>query len=741
VPVLFAIFFISGFTALQYQVVWQRMLGLFSGSDVRSVTIIVAAYLAGLGLGSLVGGFLSDLLSNRQCVYIYSWCNLGIAIFALSSRWLFYDFLFLQLRHLARSPAVTLPIAFLSLLIPTLLMGVSLPLLAKAIGRSAAAAAPRIGWLYGVNTLGSGLGSLVSGWYLVGTLGYVGTVYLGAALNALVAAIAVACAHQLEGGSPVLSSKDDGAAESPATAGSVAEWCCLVFLSGFIAISLEILWFRVLDVALQSNAYTYAHLLAFILASNALGSLVGAKCLRFVRNPRRVFLAIQGCVTAYAAIAIWLIGLYWQSRPDLRADIGYIDPNHLTGGVAFKYLALPLAAIVLPNFLLGVNFPLVQQAIQTDDRRIGRRVGLVLVTNILGNTAGSLVTGLVLLDRLGTAASLRLLLLMGLGFAIALQPYWRKAKAISGLVGILLATLAFFPSNPRLWASLHGISSQDYFIAAEDSTGVATIAEVDGRGALYASGQIQANFPYLHVHALLGTIPALLHPKPTDITIIGLGSGGTPHTFGVHPLTQHIRVVEILGAELPVLQAYAKTPVGQPLNALFQDPRYDIVVGDGRQELAIADRQFDIIEADAIQPWRSRAGMLYSKEFFQEVRSHLAPGGFFAEWNVGYGAEQTFRHVFPYVTTVQLTWDLGVLIGGEQPIEFDKATLLSQLQSPAVLEFLDRAGVDVVAIRRDVKAAKVRMYSHANDGQPPAINTDLFPSSEYYLNRPLWPHS
>ncbi|MCU0532864.1 MAG: fused MFS/spermidine synthase [Hydrococcus sp. Prado102] len=741
-PALFAIFFISGFTALLYQVVWQRMLGLFSGSDVRSVTIIVAAYLAGLGVGSLLGGIWSDRLSNRQIVRVYGFCNLGIAVFAVFSRFLFYDLLFLELRYLARSPAITLLIAFLSLLIPTILMGLSLPLLSKALGRSALLAASRIGWLYGINTLGSGLGSFVGGWYIVGSFGYEKTVYLGAFLNAVVALVAIASSSQFKrdyAGHTDKSDRQDTTITShnPSVAPSVTEWCFLVFLSGFTAISLEIIWFRVLDIALQSNAYTYAHLLAFILISNAIGSMLGAKAVRFIRRPRRVFLSIQGIVAAYSAIAIWLIGLYWQSHPNLREDIGYIDPNNITAAVVFKYLVLPLVMIVLPNLLLGFYFPLVQKAIQTDDRAIGRRVGLILVANILGNTTGSLVTGLILLDRLGTSTSLRLLVLLGLGFVIAIRPNWMRAKFISVLALILIATVVFFPSNTRLWASLHGIKPQDYFILAEDSTGVAAIAQTNQHGTLFASGQAQANFPYLHVHALLGTIPALLHPNPAQITIIGLGSGGTPHTIGANPLTTRIRIVEIMGAELPVLKEYSTTPIGKPLKYLFQDPRYQIDIGDGRRELVLSERKFDIIEADAIQPWRSRAGMLYSQEFFQEVRSRLAPGGFFVEWNVGSQAQQTFRNVFPFVTQLDLTVDLSILIGSDRPVEFDPEALLTKLESPAVLDFMAKAGVDVEAIRTDVLAAGVSMYSHVRDGQPQAINTDLFPRSEYYLNRSL----
>jgi spermidine synthase len=735
-PAIFAIFFVSGFTALLYQVVWQRMLGLFSGSDVRSASIVVASYLAGLGLGSLMGGLLSDRLSSRRAVQVYGFCNLGIAAFAVCSRFLFYDLLFRQLRSLAQSPALMLAIVFISLLIPTTLMGLSLPLLSKAISRSADKAAFRIGLLYGVNTLGSGLGTLLSGWYITGTLGYERTVYLGAVLSALVALVTLGCAHLFEG-DRICQDIDIATVVLPQQpVGSlISEWYLLVFLSGFTAISLEILWFRVLDIALQSIAYTYAHLLAFILASNALGSAVGAATLRFIHNPKQVFLWIQGLVATYSAIAIWSIGLYWQAHPDLRADIGYIDLKNISPSVVFKYVVLPFVMMVPPNLLLGFYFPLVQKAIQTDDRRIGLRVGLIQVANILGNTTGSLLTGLILLDRLGTADSLRILALLGLGFVFMLRPNWMRAKPIGVLALVLIAILVSFPSNKRLWAAFHSIKPQQYFIVAEDSTGVAAIAEVNQQGTLLASGQAQASFPYMHVHVLLGTIPALLHPNPTQVMIIGLGSGGTPHTAGVNPSTQHIRVIELLGAELSVLQEYAKTPVGKPLRFLFQDPRYEIGVGDGRRELVLANRQFDIIEADAINPWRSRAGMLYSQEFFREVQSHLAPGGISVQWDVGPATEQTFRCVFPYVTQVDMSGSLSFLLGSDRLVDFNRQALLAKLDSPEVLRFLAQAGANVAAIRADVKTASVHMYSHVKNGQPQAIDTDLFPRSEYYLNR------
>lgn len=732
-PLLFLLYFISGFTALLYQVAWQRMLGLFSGSDVRSVTIIVASYLFGLGLGNLLGGSISDRLSSKRCVAVYGCCNLGIATFALASRFIFYDLLFLRLQHLAQSLLVTLGIVFLSLLIPTVLMGISLPMLSKAVNRSAEGAASLIGWLYGFNTLGSGLGTLISGWYIVGTLGYDKTVYLGAALSFLVGISALTLAgrfpriqpQQPDSNQPALARKKQR---------SLRSWYLLVFLSGFTAISWEIIWFRVLDIALQSNAYTYGHLLAFVLIGSAIGSMVGAKTVAYVRRPKQVFLIIQGVIALYSAIAIWGIGLYWQAHPSLRSGEGFIDPNNINGGILFEYLVVPGIITILPSVLMGFYFPLVQKAVQQNNGEIGKRVGFIYLASIVGNTLGSLVTGLWLLNFLGTAGSIRLLLVIGISFLLIARSQIIKKIPVIALIAVSVIATVVFPSNNRLWAALHAVEPNAYFNVVEDSTSIAAIAETNGQGKLLASGQMQANFPYLHIHGLLGSIPALLHPHPEQIMIIGLGSGGTPHTIGVNPQTKRIKIIELLGAELPVLQQYSRRPAGKALKYLFQDPRYETIVGDGRRELTVSEEKFDIIEADAIQPWRSRAGMLYSQEFFREVQSRLKPGGFFVQWDVGAGAKKTMQSVFPYVTRVGMAGNLWILIGSDRPVEFDQELLLSRLEDPQVVNFLEQAEIDPVAVRQDVRQAQVMQFP-PQTVKPQPYNTDLFPRGEYYLNR------
>ncbi|HJQ58430.1 MAG TPA: hypothetical protein VJ890_16090, partial [Vineibacter sp.] len=185
---LLVLFFLSGFSALVYQTAWHRMLGLFGGADSVSAAIVVGAFLLGLGIGSLAAGLYADRLSRRRALLLFAVCELGIAAFAALSPWLFHDVVYGGLAAMAVSRLSVFLVVFAALLWPTFLMGCSLPLLGKAIVQDIAGSARQIGWLYGINTFGAGIGALAAGWLIIGHLGYAGAVYVAAVLNVIVAA-------------------------------------------------------------------------------------------------------------------------------------------------------------------------------------------------------------------------------------------------------------------------------------------------------------------------------------------------------------------------------------------------------------------------------------------------------------------------------------------------------------------------------------------------------------------------
>jgi spermidine synthase len=740
VRLLAASVFATGFSALLYQVAWQRLLGLFSGSDVRSVTIVTSAFLAGLGVGSLLGSQLADRLSNRAAVRAFGLCNVGIGAFAFGSRLFFYDLLFQRLHELSESTIVLLVILFISLLIPTTLMGLSLPLLSRAIVRSTDNAAGLITLMYGVNTLGAGFGTILSGWVLVGEFGYERTIYIGGALSVLVGLSAALAANWLRGESTA-ETQVHSLLKLRDVPSVVWGWCALVFASGFIAISLEILWFRILDVTLKSNAYTFAHLLSIYLIGDALGSLVGARWVHRIQNPRRTFLWLQGVIALYSLLILWGITLAASRGTPLQT---YIEQNEnklileLTGNRLqwAVYFIVPTLMIFPSAFLIGFYYPIVQKAVQTDARVVGQRVGLVEVANIAGNSLAGILTGLVFLEFLGTSDSLRIISILGLLFmAVLMVENWGGFKSVPrfisvGLVVGLIVTALFFPSSRTLWGRLHAIGPDERTYIAEDSTGVAVIRDFGDRGYLYANGQVQGFVPYSETHVLLGILPALVHPEPRNIMIIGIGSSGTPFSAGINPVTEHILAVEIIGPEVDVLRQYDHAP-SPVLEQFFSDPRFEIVVGDGRRELFLSDTLYDIIEADAIRPTSSHSGLLYSREYFQAAREHLAEGGIMAQWGATYRVGQTFKEVFPYVV------DTGkVLLGSDSIIYYDPEVVWNRIQTePEINAYITATGVDLTKIQADLAIGfSVWRHHDVRDFPDSDINTDLHPRDEYYLN-------
>ncbi len=323
---LFGLFFLSGAAALIYQTAWHRLLGLFAGADTIAAALVVGAFLLGLGIGSLVAGLLADRLSRRAALLAFALCEVGIAAFAVASPWLYYDVIYRELLPLSASRGVIFAVVFAGLLWPTFLMGCSLPFLSKAVVSEIAGSAKLIGWLYGLNTLGAGVGAFVGGWYLIGTFGFDKAVYVGAALNLVVAVGGLLLARGLgmaETKAPLPAQRledSDG--------GVVWRWSLLVFISGFLIVALQIVWYRLIGVLLQSNGYSFSLVLSVFLLGDAAGLLVGARTIDRIADPRRFFFLMQGIATALALAGAWFV--YWAIGAGIL-PIYFVDHDVMSG--------------------------------------------------------------------------------------------------------------------------------------------------------------------------------------------------------------------------------------------------------------------------------------------------------------------------------------------------------------------------------------------------------------------------
>ena len=766
-------FFTSGFAALLYQVIWQRMLGFFSGTDVYSVTLIVAAYMAGMGIGSLAGGYLADRLSRWGNLALFAGVEFSIALFALGSKTFYYDWLYWQNAHLAGSPVLMAVTLFLSLLIPTFCMGVSLPALARALTREIEVAAGTIGALYAVNTLGAAVGAFVTTWILLRQFGFEHILRLGATLNFSVALCAVPLALYLAqrrarvplASAPAANPRAVNVNESLGKM-RVEFWILLYGVSGFIALSLEIVWFRLLGVMLKSTAFTFGTLLAIYLLGLALGTFLGIALVRQSQRPVRAFLLLQSSIALYAlgALALFIaqvdqadklfpLWVYFADSesldvmfaattlPNLLAGTaGNIEPWvwEITQKFLVLYIGLPVFLLGLPTLCMGLSFPFLQRIVQNDPGFLGRRVGWLQTSNIVGSMLGTILTGAVALSVLGTLGTLRVLSVMaGLFLWLAMRVQFSAARAqrvayASIAIGIAALNL-LTPDAQTVWAKLHG-TKPNYIIFAEDSTGLTVLkgkrTDFVGGTLVLTNGLGQSWIPYGQLHTVLGLLPAMMHPNPQEIAIIGLGSGDTLFHVGGRTETKEIVCIEIVGTQLNTLYEMAQRQRYPALYSILTDPRIKFVITDGRSYILQSGRKFDIIEADALRPSSAYSGNLYSEEYFILLRDHLKPGGFAVTWVPTPRVHATFIKVFPYYANFD-----DILIGSNAPINLDPQLVYQRLAHPFTREYYQRSFVDIHAWLEDYL---IKRQPRAFDPTHPRpinadINYDLFPKDEYQI--------
>ena len=621
--VLFGLFFLSGAAALIYQTAWHRLLGLFAGADTIAAALVVGAFLLGLGIGSLVAGLFADRLSRRAALLAFALCEVGIAAFAVASPWLYYDVIYRELLPLSSSRGVIFAVVFAGLLWPTFLMGCSLPFLSKAVVSEIAGSAKLIGWLYGLNTLGAGVGAFVGGWYLIGTFGFDKAVYVGAAMNLVVAVGGLLLARGLGMADTATAPQQRRLDDSDG--GVVWRWSLLVFISGFLIVALQIVWYRLIGVLLQSNGYSFSLVLSVFLLGDAAGLLVGARTIDRIADPRRFFFLMQGVATALALAGAWFV--YWAIGAGILPAT-FVDHDIMSGrpGDTALIVVLLLIVVLPASFIMGFSFPVVQKAVQRDIDRLGQRVGLVQLANIVGNSAGSLVAGLLLLDLFGTAGTLMLLVAIGLGFAVLQIAASPGARWVYPPALLLILGLVFFPPDHDFWRRLHGVTTEQA-IVAEDKTGLSLLKMANEQdGKLYIQGHSQSRLPFDTVHVFLGAIGPLTHPAPRRVLVIGSGTGGTPYAAGLHPATERVRVIEIVAPVIDTLRRYLDRKGQSGVDSLLTNPKFEIVVADGRHALALDPTQYDVIEADAILPKTGLSGLLNSQEFFRQVKVEAGAG-------------------------------------------------------------------------------------------------------------------
>jgi len=653
------LFFCSGFPALIYQIVWQRALFAIYGLNIESVTIVVSGFMLGLGLGSLVGGWLSS--SGRLApVKLFAIAELFTGIFGIVSLKLFH---WIAELTAGTSLLETRLIGFSVIVLSTLLMGATLPLLVEYSVRSSQNVGSSVGGLYYANCLGSGFACFLAAGWMMRYLGQSGSVRFAATVNVLVATGALI--HDLRWRQK---NNDNSYRASQVTAGSSRSLLpyslalgCAAF-SGFAALSYEIIWYRLLAFGSGDTAAAFASLLGAYLFGLALGS---RSVERYSQNHDRES-AVRRLSTVMFASAMFAFAVGPLSALALK----FTSP--VSVGSRWPGSIISLLVCAGASFF-GATFPLVAHVSVKPSERAGVLLSYLYAANIVGSTLGTLVVGYVLMDYLSVYQVSILLLLGGAFFAAAVFVVFAR-PLVRLRPGFALSVTAMFlmivGARPLFRTLYDRLIFKDQYPATHFQKVVETRSGTIGvtpDGTLFGGGVYDGRFnvDLLHdVNIILRPYAlSAFHPAPHRVLMIGLGSGSWAQVVANHPQVESLTVVEINPGYLKLI------PEHPAVGTLLSNPKVHIVVDDGRKWLLWNPQEkYDAIVMNTTFHWRNQISNLLSVEFLQIARKHLKPGGvLFYNTTGSDDAIATALAVYPYA----LRFVNSVAVS-DSPLVFDR---------------------------------------------------------------------
>lgn len=660
------VFFLSGVCALVDQTVWARLLARVCGSDAAGVALVLAVFMAGLALGSALGARLAARTSSPVRTFVK--VEIALALWAGLSPEL------LGSLPPIPSPLVRGLVAAGMLLGPTFLMGLTFPLMGRLTIAGANEAAMKTSEFYGANTLGAAVGALLGPFVLMPAFGLTGTLRAAAIVELSVAGLAW------------LWLTDNARATKESSAPKWGSVHLAAGLLGASALALEVLLTRLLVSLLGASIHAFGIVLAVFLVGIGLGS-------RWIDPKLFGSSRILTRRAALAAVPLTLLGLNllaWRAGTDLfggatnRMPIGVSVERLWLGHAVLAALALLPLALAFGRALPSAASTLIEE---DPERDIERTLAGVYAANTVGALLGAVLAAFVLLPMAGLRGGLLIALALAWLGALALKPSTRETVAALGCAAALLPvfTLGGPPDGTERLLSVHGSMSS----VAVDEAGDVHSLRVNGK-VVATSAPVD-----LRLQRLLGHIPGLLHGEVKSALCIGMGTGMTAGSLLDLASLESLRVVEISTV----------VPLGarefDPWNGgLLDDPRTEVVIADGRHELATNPGPYDLVTADPIHPWTAGSSDLYALEHFERMAAALAPGGVASQWLPLYQLSEedvqtviaTWCAAFEHTSAWLTAYDL-VLVGSRDPLPGPES-LLAGTWSRRLREALLEAGID-----------------------------------------------
>jgi spermidine synthase len=684
---------LSGAAALVYQVLWVRQLGLIVGVEVYSITIAVSAFFAGLGGGSAAFGRVADRVKSP--VRLYAALEVAIAVSAVTTT--------LLLPHAGRAFVWMLEhvgvlawvLPFVLVGVPAFAMGGTLPV---AVRSATTGAASEGGVLYALNTAGGIVGALAASFVFLPWLGIRGSAMAAAVLNLTAAAVAMMADRKDAG-------RVDAGQVSRAEVRSRTA-LALYAVAGGVALGYEVVWSQAIAQFVSTRAFAFSIVLAVYLAGLAVGSWLGARFAVKMRDPWGVFgLLIAGAGLAamleFAVLGPWLVEAQTAVSNAVLSATGS-NAMRMYAGFAMAGMGI----VFVPTMLLGAAFPMALRLI-VGARYVGRDVGAVVAANTAGGIVGTLLTGFVLIPRLGLVRTLAFLAIgaaaVGLVAVFSITGS-RMAKLLVGAVGVAVLVAAFVTPTNRLANLLLATRGGGAMVFYEEGRG-ATVAIAQQRSkdnvfrrlfiqGVSNSGDAMPSMRYMRLQAML---PVLIHDgEPKSMLVVGFGTGITAGETLRYPGLDKRVCAELLPA---VVRSGEMFPENYKA---WSDPWMEIRMRDGRQELLRSEERYDVITLEPPPPSANGVANLYSTEFYELAKSRLAPKGLFAQWLpiATQNAEDTrslvrsFLDAFPYATLWTTELHEMLLVGSASPIRINARTMQERFASETVAKSLKGVGID-----------------------------------------------
>ncbi|MBI4848238.1 MAG: fused MFS/spermidine synthase [Nitrospirae bacterium] len=731
---IYLMFFLSGASALMYEVIWVRSLGLVFGGTHLAVTSVLSVFMAGLAIGSYTIGRYVDRVEKP--LRLYGLLELGIAVFAVVFAGLIkvYPSIYIFLAqgredsHFYLS-CIRVVFAVLALIIPTTLMGGTLPVLTRFVTGDRRKLGTQLSLLYGFNTLGAVAGTAAAGFYFLRFFSLSTTLTTAIVINVFIGLSSLL----LQKKSALLFRADENVsgrngkdtAPPPMTENTLPFKLVLwgIGVSGFCALGYEILWTRILTIVVGASVYGFTTMLAAFLTGIALGSKAYGLFIKiFGAKEKGIGWSVSGfgVVQIIIGITALLVTFHIRHLPadsiELRDYLGKMDLG-LFGVMQWANLIIAFFYMLVPAFFMGLAFPLAGMVHGEYRKLTGSATGEVLAYNTAGAILGAVMSGFVLTFFFGIERSLQMLTVINIGFGLIVIT--SRVRQLTWGIAVYTAGVLFFmavnTSALRMWDMKYfaifrtnqteAFRTKEMVREALDHTDVlyyaegveSTVSSIRIKGGVQTfltNGRAEASTHLAdqQTQYTLGHLPMLLNKDPKKVLVVALGSGMTLGATLVHPSVEQVTLVEIE----PKVTGVARTFEKYNHHAL-DNPKLRTIFNDGRNFLLTTKEKFDVITADPIHPWFRGAGYLYTSEYFKLASEHLREGGVMCQWLPIYeltvedlkSVMRTFSGNFRY-TVMWFDYNDATLIGSNSPIVLDEAELNRRIAVPEIADDLRR---------------------------------------------------